>query len=343
MNRRRFIQQSAATVLGGAAARMGFPAQAPTGPIIRTLLGDISPDALSGPILFHEHLSMHYPPQTAQHFTDDVGMMVEEVKLAKTDGISCIVDGGHADMSRSLDALKRIATESGLPVIASGGYYMQRTYPQNIAQNSAAQIADDLAREAKEQHLGAFGEIGQQGGVLTADERKVFEAVGIAQKRTGLPVFTHNAYTGVRAVQNPVPPEAALRQLDVLEAAGARLDKIAIGHVCCLDQPSADIAKQLAKRGVFVGFDRVTIPIVPDSERVVMIMAMVEAGYADHVLLSSDFAVANALKKNGGPGLAQTSTVFGPMLLKGGMTAEMLRHILVDNPKRFLAFKPVSA
>ena len=83
-----------------------------------------------------------------------------------------------------------------------------------------------------------------------------------------------------------------------------------------------------------------TIPIVPDAERVTMIMAMVDGGYADHVLISSDFAVANSLKKNGGAGLAQTATVFAPLLLKAGMTEAMLRHILVDNPKRFLAFVP---
>jgi phosphotriesterase-related protein len=338
MNRRAFIQQSATALAAGTVAGLAMQDK----PVIRTLLKDIPPGQFSGPILFHEHLSMHYPPQTPRHFTDDVAMMVDEAKAARTDGIACIVDGGHPDMSRSLDALKQITTESGLPVVASGGYYMQRTYPADISQKSADQISDDLLREAKEQRLGAFGEIGQQDGLLTADEKKVFEAVAKAQTRTGLPIFTHNAYTGVRAVQNPIPPDAALRQLDVLESAGAKPEKIAIGHVCCLDQPTVDVAKQLAKRGVFVGFDRVTIPIVPDAERVVMIMAMVEAGYSDQILISSDFAVANSLKKNGGAGLAQTSTVFGPMLLKAGMTTDMLRHILVENPKRFLAFVPTT-
>lgn len=327
--------------LFGQRAQPPIPLQFPKGAIIRTLLKDMPPDALAGgPVLFHEHLSMHFPPQAKEHFTDDVAMMIDEVRAARADGIACIVDGGHPDMSRSLDALKRIATGSGMPIVASGGYYMQRTYPPEIAGRSAAQIADELAREAVEQRLGAFGEIGQQSGVLTDDEKKVFEAVARAHARTGLPIFTHNAYTGTRPTQNPVPPDAALRQLDVLEDAGAKPEHIAIGHVCCLDDPKAEIAKQIAKRGAFVGFDRVTIPIVPDAERVTMIMAMVEAGYADRVLISSDFAVANSLKKNGGAGLAQASTVFGPMLLNAGLPAATLHHILVDNPRRFLAFVP---
>jgi phosphotriesterase-related protein len=331
---------AASVLVGQGSARTTAPAF-PRGAVIRTLLKDLPPDALAGgPVLFHEHLSMHYPPQAKEHFTDDVAMMVDEVRAARADGIACIVDGGHPDMSRSLEALKRIASESGMPIVAGGGYYMQRTYPADIATRSIDQIADDLARDATDQHLGAFGEIGQQGGVLTDDEKKVFQAVAKAHLRTGLPVFTHNAYTGTRPTQNPVPPDAALRQLDVLEGAGAKPAHLAIGHVCCLDDPKAEIAQQLAKRGAFVGFDRVTIPIVPDAERVTMIMAMVEAGYADHVLISSDFAVAGSLKKNGGAGLAQAATVFGPMLLKAGMTPAMLHRILVDNPRRFLAFVP---
>ncbi len=313
----------------------------PRGAVIRTLLKDVSPEDLgNGPVLFHEHLSMHYPPGIKEHFTDDVAMMVDEARAAGKEGITCIVDGGHADMARNLEALKRITTESGLPVVASGGYYMQRTYPPEIVTKSSDEIADQLATEARAQRLGAFGEIGQQSGVLTDDEKRVFQAVAKAQVRTGLPIFTHNAYTGVRPTANPVPRDTALRQLDVLEGAGATPNHVAIGHVCCLDEPKAEIAQQLAKRGVFVGFDRVTIPIVPDAARVVMIMAMVEAGYTDNILISSDFAVENSLKKNGGAGLAQATTIFGPMLLRAGMSEATLHRILVDNPRRFLAFVP---
>jgi phosphotriesterase-related protein len=320
------------------------------GAIIRTLLRDIPPDALSGPTLFHEHLSIRYPltraMATAQgrdvpaSFSDDVDLMIEETKAAGRDGVACIVDGGHPDMDRDLEALKRIATDSGVPIVASGGFYMQRNYPSDIAAKSADQIADELVRDATTQRLGAFGEIGQQGGVLTDDERKVFIAVAKAQAQTRLPIFTHNAYTGTRQVATPVPMDTALKQLDVLESAGADPRHLAIGHVCCLDDVKAEIPKQLAKRGVFVGFDRVTLPIVPDAQKVTTILAFLEAGHADHLLLSSDFATGRALKKNGGPGIAQTVTVFGPMLLKAGVSEATLRHVLVDNPRRFLAFVP---
>jgi phosphotriesterase-related protein len=321
------------------------------GAVIRTLLKDIAPDSFSGAVLFHEHLSIRYPLTRAlaekagrpvpASFTDDVDLMTEETKAAGADGVGCIVDGGHPDMDRDLDALKRIAAASGVHIVASGGFYMQRNYPPDIAARSAEQIADDLAKDAREQRLGAFGEIGQQGGVLTDDERKVFTAVAKAHVRTGLPIFTHNAYTGVRVVDPPVPMDAALKQLDVLETAGANVRHVAIGHVCCLDDPGVQTAKQLAKRGVFVGFDRVTInAIIPDEKRVAMILAFLDAGYQDHLLLSSDFSNGRALKKNGGPGIAQTKTAFGPMLVKAGVSEAALTKILTDNPRRFLAVVP---
>ncbi len=130
--------------------------------------------------------------------------------------------------------------------------------------------------------------------------------------------------------------DAALRQLDVLEAGGADVTHVAIGHLCCLDDPKAEIAQQHAKRGVFVGFDRVGINvIIPDEKRVAMIFAFLDAGHADHLLQSSDFSNGRALKKNGGPGIALTVTQFVPMLAKAGVGEAALKHILVDNPRRF--------
>lgn len=333
----------------GFAARSAQPlfAQQPAPPVfakgavIRTLLTDLPPEALaSGATLFHEHMSMRYPLGATEHFTDDVALMIAEAKATKADGVACLVDGGHADMVRSVDALKRITAESGLPIVASGGYYMQRTYPAEIATRSADQIADELAKDAVASRFGAFGEIGQQGGVLTEDERKVFAAVAKAQVKTGLPIFTHNAYTGVRPTQNPVPKDTAIKQLDLLLENGASPAKLAIGHLCCLDDTTAEIPIAIAKRGAFVGFDRVTIALVPDAQKVTTIMAIVEAGHASNILLASDFSNARGLKKNGGGGLGQAVTVFAPMLLKAGMPEATLKSILNDNPRQFLAFVP---
>src|SRR5262249_47715011 len=128
-------------------------------PIIRTLIKDIAPSSVNGSILFHEHLSIRYPLTKAlaekasrpvpPTFTDDVALMVEETKAAGADGVSVVVDGGHPDMDRDIEALKRIASESNVHIVGSGGFYMQRNYPESIATRTADQIADDLVADAK--------------------------------------------------------------------------------------------------------------------------------------------------------------------------------------------------
>ena len=74
---------------------------------------------------------------------------------------------------------------------------MERTYPADLATKSEDQIADELVQEARDGRFGAFGEIGQNpNGPLSLDERKAFRAIGKAHVRTGLPIFTHNSWTG---------------------------------------------------------------------------------------------------------------------------------------------------
>ena len=58
------------------------------------------------------------------------------------------------------------------------------------------------------------------------------------------------------------------------------------------------------------------------------------------MLLSSDFASEPETKFNGGAGYATVTSVFVPKLRYAGVSEATLHKILVDNPKRFLAFVP---
>ena len=111
-----------------------------------------------------------------------------------------------------------------------------------------------------------------------------------------------------------------------------------IGHLGNLIDPAVQVHKAICRRGAFVGFDRLGGPA--DAPQVPMVMALIEAGLADHVMLSSDLARPNAIKRNNGPGYAKTLTVFVPKLKDAGASDEVLRQIMVDNPRRFLACVP---
>ena len=320
----------------------GVPPAAPTQPVIRTILRDVAPEELGdGAILMHEHLSATSPfpfqPQPddpSPHFTSDVDLITEEVRLAGADGVACIVEAGHAyDLGRNLDAIRSIASGSGVHIVGTGGFWRGPAHPPDIATKSVEQITDELVEEAQREGYGAFGETGTS-APMTDDERKVFTATARAHLRTGIPIFTHNPYPGEE-------PEAALRQLDIFEAEGVDLNHLVIGHVCCLDQPEADVAIEVASRGASVGFDRFGwANFVEDSKRVAMIVKLVEAGHADKVVLSSDFFREEQLQKSGGPGFSKVVTVFAPMMRETGLDEATVSGFLRDNSLRWLAFRP---
>jgi len=330
------------TALGLATLGASLGAQPQTGTaVIRTVLDDIRPDALgTKATLFHEHLSWEWakvrgtsdgPPGPAK----DPAPIVEQLTTAASEGVGCIVDAGTTDVGRDVDFLKRIAAQTSIHLVACGGLYMERNYPASVATRSEDAIADDVVREARTGRYGALGEIGEMPNAPMSElERKVFRAIGRAHLQTNLPIFTHNAYgTGPN-----VPRDAGLRQLDAFESVGVDPRRIAIGHMCCLDDPKAEVIIELAKRGAFVGFDRVTGGQVPDDKKVVMVLAFLATGMADRLLLSADynFTARSAAR----PGYASALTVFVPKLRQAGVSDAVLRQITIENPRRFLAFVP---
>jgi len=149
-------------------------------------------------------------------------------------------------------------------------------------------------------------------------ERKVFRAVGKAHLATNLPIFTH---TGI-------PGKAAIEQLDLLEDAGVDPKRVAIGHLGNLADPNLYVHKTLCRRGAFVGFDRQGGR--GDAAVVPLVMGLLNAGFADHVLISGD-----ASRSYGKP-----LTAFLPQLKAAGADDATLHRITVDNSRRFLAFVP---
>jgi predicted metal-dependent phosphotriesterase family hydrolase len=318
----------------------------PKGAIIRTLLKDYAPEDLAGgATLFHEHMQLGTdfsakfaaataavraanglppapgrggpPPPTGPDIMRDVDLMSQEVAKTKSAGIACIVDGGHPDMGRDINFIRQVSMKSGVPIVAGGGFYTQPFYPKEISTMSEDQILKALIKQVDDDTLGVFGEIGSW-DEISVDERKVFRAVGRAHVATNLPIFTH---TGI-------PGKSALEQLDILEDAGVKPERVVIGHLGNAVDPNVYVQKTICRRGAFIGFDRQGGN--NDAQQVPMVMALIEAGFASHLMFSSDAS----------SGYSKTMTVFVPKLKAAGVSDDVLHTITVDNPRRFLAFVP---
>jgi len=352
----RWTRRQALEVLGIGVAAAALPSTAfaqdptfPKGAIIRTLLKDSAPEEFaSGATLFHEHMQLGpdfnakfgaasaavraanglppVPPRGGgapkgggappPDIMRSVDLMSEEVAKTKSAGIACIVDAGHPDMGRDINFIRQVSMKSGVPIVAGGGFYSQPFYPKEISTMSEEQIVKALIKQADDDTLGVFGEIGSW-DEITADERKVFRAVGKAHVATNLSIFTH---TGI-------PGKSALEQLDILEDAGVKPDRVVIGHLGNLVDPNVYVHKAICRRGAFVGFDRQG---VNDTQQVPMVMALIDAGFVDHLMFSADAS----------SGYSKTMTVFVPKLKAAGISDQALHRITVDNPRKFLAFVP---
>src|SRR5262249_37718633 len=91
------------------------------------------------------------------------------------------------------------------------------------------------------------------------------------------------------------------------------------------------VHKAICRRGASVGFDRQGGG--GDDAVVPQVRALIEAGFAEHLLFSGDAS------RN----YAKPLTAFLPKLRAAGVSDEALHRITVDNPRRFLAFVPKRA
>ncbi len=303
----------------------------PSGAVIRTLTGDVAPTTLStGATLFHEHVGR-----------SDVELALEELRQCAFNGLGCIVDAATGRRTlEQREALNRIASQTDVRIVAAGSYFQDigfALYPVRVAEMSEDALVDELVADAAAQRWGAFGEIASS-LEMRPDERKVHRAVARAHRQTGLPIFTHTPHESC--------PSCAIDQLDIIDEIGIDPAHVVIGHMATLKPEHDPLAthRRIAERGAFIGLDTVghemTRSDIPATAKVRMVQDLLDAGLEDHILLSSDQGNLRQFNRYYGHGWATVLMQFVPKLRYAGVPETMINKILVDNPRRFLAFVP---
>jgi phosphotriesterase-related protein len=325
------LDQSSATFHAQAAFKSVAKPTFPTGAVIRTVLRDLDPNALAGgATLIHEHLG------------EDVALMAEELKGAASEGLACLVNATTGRRTaEQVEKINQIAKRSTVHIVLAGGYLEDlgfAPYPKHIAGMSEQQLLDEFLSDAAKYRWGAFGEIGTS-LTMQPDERKVLRAIGQAHVRTGIPIFTHVPHEGC--------PSCALEQLDVFEKVGVDPRSVCIGHLATIQitqDEKMDTHRQIAKRGAFVDFGPVGHQMarshIPEAEKAVRFKMLVDMGLEDQLLLTSDMGNPAHYQANWGHGYSSVLMQFVPKLRRAGVREETINKVLVDNPRRFLAFVP---
>lgn len=258
-------------------------------------------------------------------------------------GGSTIVDVTSVGLARDPQALMRISRATGLNVVMGAGHYVHMTHPPELDDLTVEQIAGQIIHDVD---LGV-GDSGIRSGIIGEigcswpwheSEKKVLEAAVIAQRETGAPLLIHPGRC----------ERAPLELLEAVDKWGGRLDRTVMGHV---ERTVYDrgILNELIATGAYLNFDLFGhessfYPLAPESympadhERIEMVEHMVAEGRRGNILLAHDICSKHRLKTYGGHGFDHILTHVIPRMRARGMSEEVIRLILVDNPTRMLTF-----
>ncbi|WP_223267529.1 phosphotriesterase family protein [Streptosporangium nondiastaticum] len=294
-----------------------------------------------GPVLPHEHLALDLRRHGGRDAVLDdrhTGLISAELSaLRELFGLALVVDQTCRGMGRDADALRRISAATGVAVVASTGWYYGPFLPPEVQHARVDDLVGALVRDVEEGigparvrpgftrvRPGLIGEVGSSGDRPGALERKTLTAAARAAVLTGLPVATH-ARLG----------RGGPAQLALLTAQGLAPDRIAIGHQDLLDAPA--VHRRLAREGAYVAFDTIgKDSYQSDTVRLRLLLALLDAGHADRVLLSCDVSRHAYLSGHGGTGYGHLFRTFLPMARAAGIGDDLLDLMTRRNPLRFL-------
>ncbi|MBT2405779.1 MULTISPECIES: phosphotriesterase [unclassified Streptomyces] len=302
---------------------------------LRTVRGPLSPAAVRGPALAHEHLVLDLDragdgAAVLDPLADAPAVTKELAALREEFGLSLVVELTCRGMGRDAGALARISAASGVPVVAATGWYYEAFHPAEVGQAGAGQLARTLIGEieggigATGIRPGVIGEVGSHGDRPTGPETRVLLAAALAATATGLSVVTH-AQLG----------RGGPAQVELLTGAGLGPHRICVGHQDLLDDPG--VHRELAAAGAYVGFDTIGKEgYASDSVRLRLLLALIEAGHADRVLLSCDISRRGYLEAEGGQGYGHLFRSFLPRLRAAGVGEDLIDLMTRRNVLRFL-------
>lgn len=304
-----------------------------------TVRGPIQAGQL-GVTLMHEHIFIDLLREfRGDGLLNDAPLAARELARFREAGGGTVVDVTNASLGRHPRSLRTISEQVGVNIVLGAGLYRHQYFDAAwVDRTSTDAMAEWIVRDLTV----GIGDTGIRAGIigeiacdewLTAQEERVFRAAARAHKTTGVTITTH-------AARWPI----GLAQLDLLAEEGVDLRRVIVGHCDTVNAagwtsaaPIMEYHEALARRGAYVQFDTIRRGSEHDIDvRLAYTRNLIEKGHADQILLSHDVCLRSHLRAYGGGGYDYLLTDFLPRLQASGISAETIRVITVDNPRRAL-------
>ncbi len=303
--------------------------------------------AAMGPFLPENRAKVNHDPNL---MLDAIGnptahLLVDELKRFAQVGGSTLVEVTPIAMGRAPEVLAALSRLTGVNIVMSTSFYIEQFHPPFMDAVDVDVIAALFLEEltigvdGTGIRAGYIGEVGTSSPV-TDTELKVLEAAAIASRETGVAINVHrSSYPDGWAVMRAVEH---LRDCEVAP------DRIVVSH--CDEVPEPEFSLELANKGVYVEFDTfgmeawaVTwpgddgeIPASTDTDRIRMLLELLEGGFRDRLLLSQDVCNKAQLRRFGGYGYAHLIENVFDRLRRHGVSEQDLDQLSVVNPARVL-------
>lgn len=302
--------------------------------MIQTVLGPIEASAL-GVTMAHEHLSVDLGSVRGDEdsvFTDSP-LVRSEMERLRAAGVDSVIEVSCIDMGRDVSALAAISRASGLSIVCSTGFYLEKYHPAWLKDAPVEKIEDVLRAEFAEGidgtdiKPGVIGEIAGEKTEITPSETKVMKASAHVAAEVGCAVTTH-CQLGCMA------PE----QAELLIGEGMDPAKVILGHLDLAND--LDYYRRVLSYGVNIGFDTCgKTAYLADEDRARNLVALAAEGYAAQIVLSTDISRKSYMHGMGGNGYTDVMDTVLPMARELGLAEKDINVMLVENPARILDIK----
>ncbi|MCW2951168.1 MAG: aryldialkylphosphatase [Conexibacter sp.] len=311
--------------------------------MIRTVTGDIEPDQL-GVTYSHEHLVATPPPWMAAKDPDlvilDLDAAIEEARMFRDAGGRSMFEASAWDYGRDPHALAAIAAATGVQIIATAGFNKGLWFEGRAGDWPIERYEELMVTEVVEgidgsAVRGGVVKFGSGYNSISAAEERVIRAAARAHRRTGAPLHGHTEAGTM-----------ALEQIAILREEGVDLRRVAIAHLTRNVDPWYH--RQVADTGVYLCFDQLSkVRYGPESGRIDALIALIEAGHVDQLLVGGDLARRSDLYAyERGPGLRYVLETWIPRLRaelreRGSdedRVERIVQALLVENPRRYFDF-----
>ena len=295
------------------------------------------------------HLARARKPIRDNWILSDEDAAIEEAMEFRKLGGHSMVEVTSTGLHRDPVAMLRVSNATGLNVVMGSGWYQKLYHPDNMDDLTVEDMADviiaDITVGVGDTGIrsGIIGEVGIEGDPIEPNEVKSLQASVRASRATGAAISLHQGGLGREKLQT----------MAIMGEEGVDPSRVIYGH-CDSVADDLPLLLELLDQGVYIQFDnmgRVGVPLdlkPPNPKEhfaaalnaliVAAIPQLIEAGYADRLLLSQDVCTKVQLKRYGGTGYSYLLETFLPHLRNRGVSEAHIRMMMVDNPKRVLTF-----